>query len=551
MKNGWAIRILMVTMIIALAVAPVFATGAKEDSAAGTGKAVQTLVYNAVSETKGYDPMSSAGLDQRTLINACFEGLLRVSETTGEYIPGQAERYEVLDGGLRYRFYLRKGITWSDGKPVVAGDFEYAMKKQLEPSFASASANNLYFIKNAEAIHKGEKATSELAVKAIDDSTLDIILHTANPFVKEWFAHASTFPVRKDMVEANPEGWTLDPATYISNGPFKMVAWNSQESIEMVKNEQYWNKGKVALDKLSFVFIADETTALAALRTGEIDVTERVPASEIPNLIDTGIAVVTPMGATYYYSINMNPDMAKDPAKMKAIWNKDVRQALNLAIDRHAITTNLLKGGQIPAYGFIPEGIIGPDGKDFRKSKSYYNPKGDIVKAKSLLAKAGYPDGKGFPVYEIYYNTDNLHATVAQAVQDMWRKNLGIEITLVNKETKVFAEERAAGQHEIARSGNLTSLQYPAILDLFMPSNMKTLNDPKWLDDTYVSLITKIKASTDAQEIFNLSRQAEDILMDQMVVFPIFYYTRVLAKNPSVDGIYVKGSMYFDRAFLK
>jgi len=546
MKRTSNVRMLALAVLVSMLTLPLYAGGQAE---ADDGE--QHLVYNAVSETNGYDPMNCPGLDQRTLIQACFEGLLKVSPETGEYVPGQAERYEVLDNGLRYRFYLRKDITWSDGKPVTAKDFEYAMKRQLDPALASASANNLYFIKNAEEVNKGKLSADSLGVEAVDDRTLDIILKNANPFVLEWFAHPSTFPVRSDVAEADIEGWTLNPETYIGNGPFRMVKWNSNESIEMVRNEKYYDKEKVQLDRLTFVFIQEATTALAALRTGEIDVTEQVPSVEIPNLIADGTAVITPMGATYYYSINMNPDLVADPEKMVAIWDKRVRKALNLAIDRVSIVENLLKGGQVPAYGFIPEGIIGPDGKDFRKSKRYFKPEGDVAMAQKLLADAGYPGGKGFPVYEVFYNTSEMHATVAQAVQDMWKKNLGIDVVLVNKETKVFAEERGQGKHEIARSGNLCSTAYPEILELFVPENMLSLNDPKWVNEEYVELIRKAKDETDAQTIFNLYHQAEDILMDEMVVLPIFYYTRVLAKAKDIDGIYVKGNLFFDRAYRR
>jgi len=385
----------------------------------------------------------------------------------------------------------------------------------------------------------------------VDDRTLEVELETANPFVLEVFAHASTFPVRKDIVEKDPEGWTLSPETYIGNGPFKMVSWKSQEAIELEKNPTYYNAEEVKLDSLTFVFIQEATTALAALRTKEIDVTESVPAVEIPNLIAEGMAVVTPLCATYYYSVNMNPDMVPDPEKMEAIWNKDVRHALNLAIDRTAITENLLQGGQIPAYGFAPEGVIGVDGDDFRKEKVYFDPQGDVEKARELLAKAGYPGGEGFPEYEVFYNTSEMHATVAQAVQDMWKKNLGIEVSLVNKETKVFAEERAQGKHEIVRGGNLCSTSYPEILGLFVPENMESLNDPKWINEEYVRLVKEAARGTDPEEIFELYHQAEDILMDEMVVLPIFYYTRVLAKNAEVEGLYKKGQLYFDRAYRK
>ncbi|MDY0288224.1 MAG: peptide ABC transporter substrate-binding protein [Sphaerochaeta sp.] len=535
----------LVAVALLMALLPLFAKGQKE-----MVKQEVELVYNAIAECNGYDPMDSSGLDQRTLIQACFEGLLKVSPETGEYGPGQAERYEVLDNGLRYRFYLRNDIKWQDGKAVVAGDFEYAMKRQLDPAFASSTANNLYFIKNAAEIHRGEMDADALGVTAVSDTVLDVIIKTANPFILEWFAHASTYPVRADVAEANIEGWTLDPKTYIGNGPFKMVSWVSRDSIKMVKSETYYDKAKVKLDKLTYVFIPEQTTALAALRTGEIDVTEQVPSAEVPNLIADGTAVTTPMGATYFYSINMNPQM-QDPAKMAPIWDKRVRHALSLAIDRVAITENLLKGGQVPAYGFIPEGIIGADGKDFRKSKKYFDPKGDVAQAQKLMAEAGFAGGKGFPVYEIFYNTNDMHATIAQAVQDMWKKNLGINVKLVNKETTVFADERAQGKHEIARCGNLCSTAYPEILGLFVPENMLTLNDPKWVDDEYVSLIRRAKDGTDAQEIFELYHQAEDILMDEMVVIPIFFYSRVLAKAQDIDGIYVKGNLFFDRAYRK
>jgi oligopeptide transport system substrate-binding protein len=511
----------------------------------------QKLVYNAVSDTLGYDPRNSVGLDQRNVINLCFEGLVKVNENS-QIVEGMAEKWEVKDEGMTYLFYLRDDVKWSDGQPVVAADFEYAWKSQIAPEFGSGSADRLYMVLNAEKIHNGEMDSDELGVKALDEKTLEVKLETANPFALHNFASPTYYPVRKDVADNDPEGWTLEGETYIGNGPFKMVTWSPKESIEFVKNENYYNKDLVKLDEITFIFVEEATTALAAFKRGDIDVLEQLPSTEVQNLINDGYAIATPMVATYYYSINMGEDFADEDVK-KALWNKDVRHALNLAIDRVAIVETILQGGEIPAYGFAPEGIIGPDGNDFRVSKKYFDPKGDVDKAKELLANAGYPDGKDFPVFEIFYNTSETHKAVAEAVQDMWKKNLGIDVNLVNKETKVFAQERAAGKHQIARSGNTCAETHPSILGLFTDTNLTSTNDPKYINPAYIDLIKEAEKETDVSRIFELYHQAEDILMEDMPVIPIYYYSRILATQKDVQGIYKTGSgaIYFDRAYIE
>lgn len=189
------------------------------------------------------------------------------------------------------------------------------------------------------------------------------------------------------------------------------------------------------------------------------------------------------------------------------------------------------------------------NGHDFRKARSYFDPHGDVEEAQKLLAEAGYPGGAGFPVYEIFYNTSEMHAAVAQAVQDMWRKNLGIDVKLVNKETSVFAFERGRGMYQIARSGNTCDTLYPSILELFkfdIPTN-----DPQWVLPEYVSLIDAAARSTDTVRMEALYRMAEDVLMEHMPVIPIFYYTRVFAMQKNVHDVVrlPSGSIYFKWAY--
>jgi len=535
---------IVMTLILSVALAtPLFAAGAQE---AGE----KTIIFNVSSETNGYDPRSSVGLDQQMVIQQAFEGLVKFNED-GAIVPGQAESWEKLDGGSRYIFHLRDDIFWSDGEPVTAGDFVYAWRTALDPEFASSSANLLYPMKNAQAILEDGADADSLGARAIDERTLEVELESANPFFLSELTHGTWFPVREEFASANPDGWSLTADTYVGNGPFEMVEWNTGEYIDFVPNDEYYGADEINIDSLRFVFITEATTSLAALRAGDIHVTELLPPAEVPSILEQGWGVVTPLIAPYYYSINLGEDA--DEEVREGLWDKRVRHALNLAIDRTAITDDVLQGGQIPAYGFAPEGIIGPNGNDFRKQKRYFDPAGDVEEAQRLLAEAGYPGGDGFPSYEIFYNTSEMHASVAQAVQEMWRQNLGINVELVNKETRVFAEERAAGQFQITRSGNLSQASYPSVLGLFTRDQLDSTNDPKWINEEYISLIREAQDGSDPESIFELYHQAEDILMEEMPVLPIFYYTRVLAKRPEVTGLYKPSNavVYFDKADIE
>lgn len=529
-------------MVVVMMLVAVFAFGVRQE-----------IVYNAAAEANGYDPRSSTGLNQRQVINQVMEGLLRTTMDGGTE-PGMASHWEIRDAGTTYIFHLRDAF-WSDGKPVTAHDFEYAWKSQLDPTFGSTSADRVFIVQNAERYNLGEVSADEVGVKALDDKTLWVKLEYASPFALDGFASASFFPVREDVAERDPEGWTLDPRTFIVNGPFKMVEWRARDFMRFERNPYYYEADTVKLDSLIYVFVEEASTAHAAFLTGEIDINETVPAFATEQLVASGDALIVPMVATYYFSINMGDDQWKsvdrvpaDSEVQRVLWNQDVRHALNLAIDRVAICDIVLRGGQVPAYGFAPEGIL-MDGYDFRMQKSYFPPEGDVAEAQRLLAQAGFPGGEGFPVFEIFYNTAEMHAAVAQAVQDMWRRNLGINVRLVNKETSVFAHERGRGMYQIARSGNTCSTQYPSILGLFK-FGMAT-NDPQWVLPEYVALVEAAERSTDITRMMALYQMAEDVLMEHMPVIPILYYTRIFAMQPGIQDVVrlSSGYIYFKWAY--
>jgi len=401
-------------------------------------KVEQKIVYNLGADPKTIDPQLNSAVDGSTIIHNAFEGLMR-EDTSGQIIAGVAESYDLSDDETVYTFHLRKDTKWSDGQNVVAGDFEYAWKRALTPEVAAEYSYQLYYIKNGEAFFDKEAGVTidDIGVKALDDQTLEVTLEAPCPYFLSLVASPTYFPVRKDIVEAAPERWALSPETYIGNGPFKMSAWSEKESMTFVKNENYWDAANVKLETLEVKLIDDEITYLNAFKAGEIDIIESPPQAEIPTLVAEGSAEIKPYLGTYFYIVNVSDKATDvDPEAAKFLSDSKVRKALALAIDRTLIVEKVAQGGQKPGTSYVPAGIVDPDGKEFQKD--YLPPQADVEAAKKLLEDAGYPNGEGAPTITFTFNTNSGHQMIAQAIQDMWKENLGINVELKNEEWAVF-----------------------------------------------------------------------------------------------------------------
>lgn len=516
----------------------------------------QKIVYNLGADPKTIDPQLNSAVDGSTIIHNAFEGLMREDENS-KIVPGTAEKYEVSDDGTVYTFHIRKDAKWSDGKPVVAGDFEYAWKRALNPKVAAEYAYQLFYIKNGAAYYNQEKvggkvATAEdVGVKVIDDNTLEVTLESPVPYFLSLAAFPTYFPVRKDIIEGNEEKWTLKPDTYISNGPFKMSEWKEKESITFVKNENYWDAKNVKLETLEVKLIDDQITYLNAFKSGEIDVIESPPQAEIPTLLDEGTAKIYPYLGTYFYVINVS-DKAKDvdPKAAEALSNPKFRKALSLAIDRQLIVDKVAQGGQAPATSYVPAGILDSIGEEFQKD---YSSKGaNIEEAKKLLEEAGYPNGEGAPTITFTFNTDQGHQNIAQAVQDMWKTNLGINVELKNEEWAVFQDTRNNFQYSMARHGWIADYNDPmTFLDMWTTGNGQ--NNAGYSNKEYDKLIAQAKVELDDAKRTELLHKAEDILMDESPIIPLYYYTNVLCIDKNVKGTYKSplGQMEFRDAYVE
>lgn len=490
------------------------------------------------------DPALNSAVDGATLIIHGFEGLYTLDQS-GTPIPGQAESVDVSEDGKTYTFHLRDGIKWSDGTPITTEDFVWSWKRAVDPTTASDYAYMFECIEGYDKASTGE--LDALAVKAIDEKTLEVKLIAATPYFLELTAFPTFSPVQKATVDANGEAWALSPETYIGNGPYKMTEWVKGSHMTYVKNENYWNVEALGPDTIKFALIEDDVAQLSAFQNGTILFADAMPNDEIDAWKEKAEFHLNGQLGTYYVSYQTQ----KAPLD-----NPKVRQALTLAIDREWIVTNIGKSGQQPAGAFVPTGLTDADPtKEFRTvGGDYYDPmdyEGNLEKAKALLAEAGYPEGKGLPTIEYLYNEGTGHQQIGEALQNMWSK-LGVNVELVSQEWATFLNTRKNGEYNIARNGWLGDYNDPiSFLDMWITGGGN--NDAQWSNAKYDELIAKIKASSDREERMKLMHEAEDIIFEEWMLCPIYYYVDLYLQAQNLEGVWASplGYKYFMFASVK
>ena len=519
-------------------------------SNSGSSSSNQQLVFNLGEDPETMDPTLNNSSGAGTMILNAFEGLMVLDEND-QPVEGTAESMEVSEDGLVYTFKIREDAKWSDGEAVTADNFKYSWLRALNKETAAEYAYQLFYIKNAEKFYNGEATAEEVGINVIDEKTLEVTLETPTAYFLQLLAFTTYVPLREDIVSANPEGWATNPETYVSNGPFKLVQWDMKDQLVFEKNENYWDKDSVKLESLTFKLVTDDTTAYSELKAGNFDMVNSVPTNEIEPGIEEGLVHVNPKLGNYYFAINVGKQDTLSEDVKEVLNNKLVRQALNLAIDRQEIIDNVGKAEQIPAYSFVPQGITDENGNDFA-SKEYYDPsdmEGNIAKAKELLKEAGYENGNGIPTIELMYNSEDAHKDICQIIQQNWEE-IGVNVELTNQEWAVFLNTRQQGDYQIARHGWIGDYIDPmTFLDLWVTGGGN--NDCGFSNARYDELIAAAKVETDSAKRLEMLREAEDILMDEMPILPIYYYTTVTAANENVKGVRIStlGKISFKYAY--
>ncbi|MFE7061399.1 peptide ABC transporter substrate-binding protein [Sutcliffiella sp. NPDC057660] len=492
----------------------------------------KVLRLNNGSEPGSLHPALAQGTHDSWILEHTFEGLTK-KNAEGDIQPGMAKEWNTEDG-VTWTFTLKDDVYWSNGDPVTAEDFEYAWKHVLNPATAAQYSYQLYYLKGAEAYNSAEEGAdlaaleAEVGVKAVDSKTLEVTLAQPTPYFLDLTSFYTYYPVNKKVQEANKD-WALEAETHVSNGPFYLADWKHKESIAIKKNDKYYEKDMIKLDEVQFVIIDDENTAWQMYQADELDLVYPLPQDVQGQLMASDDAEfhIGPDLAVYYFNINNTE---------KPFNNAKIRKALSLAIDRQTIVEHVAQGGQTPAYSIVPPGIPDVNG-DYQENTGKLFEE-NVDEAKKLLAEGLEEEGLDkLPSFVYLYNTSEGHKAIAEAVQEMWRKNLGVETTLENVEFQVKLDSEQAGDYTVSRAGWVGDYVDPmTFLDLWVSDG--PYNDARFKNSEYDELISKAKSTLDQAERMEAMHAAEKILMDEMPIIPIYFYTKPYVLKPSVTGIY-------------
>ncbi len=473
-------------------------------------------------------PALSQGTHESIILDHIFEGLMKRDENS-ETVYGMAESHTVSEDGLTYTFKIRPDVKWSNGDPVTAKDFEVAWKYVLDPDTGSNYAFQLYYLEGAEEYNTGKGSVDEVGVKALDDTTLEVKLKLPTSYFLQLCAFYTYYPVNSKLQEEQGSEWSHNGDTFVSNGPFSVKAWNHDESVELVKNEEYYNKDAVKLDGVTFYISEDLNTQWQMYQNGEIDINYDLPADVLGQLNaqnDPELKIV-PELANYFYRFN---------TQEKPFNNVKVRKALSMAVDRQLIIDEVTQGGQIPAYAVVPGNIPDADETvDFRENGGDFI-KEDVEEAQKLLAEGLAEEGMSSLDFTILYNTHENHKKVAEAIQQMWNENLGVNVSLENVEMKVKVDREHKLDYDVSRAGWVGDYIDPnTFLDMY--TSWSSQNDTGWTSDKYDELITKASAEIDPVARMGYLHEAEALIMEDMPIMPLYFYTRGITTKPYLTGV--------------
>lgn len=496
---------------------------------AAGGATSQILRYGNYAEPQDLDPQVVQGIPELHLMQALFEGLLDEDPQDLHPIPGVAKSWDISTDGLLYTFHLRNDAKWSNGDSIIADDFVQSYKRMLTPSLGSEYSYLLWFVVGAEDYNKGRIADfTQVGFKAQDAATLVVKLRSPTPFLLNIIAnHYAWHPVPIKVIakfgglDRKSSPWTR-PENFVSNGPFTLKKWVPHQQIVVEKSHTYWDKTNVKLDEVDFLPIDDLDTEERMFRTGQLDRTQEIPQNKIDVYRKENPAVLhtDPWLGIYFYRFNV---------KHPPLDDKRVRKALALAVDRDRLVKDVTRGGEIPAYGLSYPGTAGY----FPRTQLH----GDIAEARRLLAEAGYPNGKGFPSTEVIYNTQQNHRLIAEALQQMWKKNLGIDITLVNQEWKIYLDNQHTHNFQMQRAGWIADYVDPNVfLEIWTTGNLN--NDSNWGNPEYDRLAAAALNAQSEMQRYDHYQKMDAILVDELPVIPLFFYTRANLVSTRLKGYY-------------
>lgn len=478
------------------------------------------------AEPRDLDPHLVSAYTDMQVVLAFFEGLVAVDEETSRPVAACAERWETSADGLTWTFYLRDNLHWSDGTALTAVTFRDSFRRALAPALASEYAYVLYPIRGAQPFNSGESNDpASLGVQAPDATTLVITLEQPTPMLASILTLPVAYPAPLHVIAQHggltdrANRWTR-PEHLVGNGPLRITAWEPQSQITGERNPHFRDAAAVALNGIAFYPYENAVSQEAAFRAGQLHLTSEVPLSKIavyrresPELLR-----IDPFALTGFIRFNVTRPPLDDGR---------VRRALAMAIDRAALAQYVLVGGEQPALRLTPPNTAGYTAN----TTLPYDP----ATARTLLAAAGFPAGNGFPTLEVMSRAREINQSILEAVQQMWRRELGIEITLAMKEQRVWLNDETQLNYDISSARWIGDYVEPyTFLELFY--SFSGNNNTGWKNDAYDSVLQRAGAESDESIRYDLYQQAEKILLAEAPISPIYHGTQAYLIRPEVEG---------------
>jgi oligopeptide transport system substrate-binding protein len=504
-----------------------FAAGCtKHETPAAAGIRTQTLLVGNSAEPADLDPQTAAVLSDQNILMALFEGLTALDEQTAQAVPAAAERWEVSGDGLTWTFHLRDGLKWSNGDALTADDFVQSWRRVLIPALAAENASYLYALKNAEAINGGKLTDATvLGASAPDPRTVVLTLERPTPYLPALVSLPAWFPVNvRVLAKFGPltqrgTPWTR-AGNLVGNGPFSLKEWTQNARIVTVQNPHYWDAAHRQLQSVVFLPIENSDTEERDFRAGQLHLTFTLPVSKLATWREKDPAKlrVDPLLQIIFLRLNTKKPPLDDPR---------VRRALSLAVDRDTLARTVLAGSRAPAHSFTPPGTGSYTARAHLGT--------DFEAARKLLAAAGHPGGRDLPTLEIQTLNNDLHAKLAEALQAIWQRELGIRVTIAPTEQRTWIQNQQSLNYAISTAAWTADFPDPVtFLGLFPTGG--TYNWTGWSNAAYDHLLDTAALTTDAAKRAEIFQQAETLLLDEAPVAPICFGAQIYLIDAAVKN---------------
>jgi len=473
------------------------------------------------TEPATLDPHKSEDVSSGNILRDLYEGLV-TEDASGKLIPGAAEKWSISEDGLHYTFHLRNCLAWSNGEALTAADFIFSLRRALDPETAAPMADLLAPIVNSREVMSGKMPVEKLGLEMPDSHTLIIHLQHPTPWFMQILSHPIAFPVYATSLVKNAKK-AFSAGNLTSNGSWKLQQWIPYEKLVLQRNSAHYDNDRTSFEQVIYYPIDSSNSEFNRYRAGEFDWTDTIPPNKLGwiNKNMPGEAFISPYLGTYYYGFNLTRPPFKD--------NNDLRKALSLAIDRSIITEKILANGELPATAWLPPGLLST-------SQQISTGQAEKLKqAKELYRKAGYSRDKPLRT-TLHYNSSEQNKRIAVAIAAMWKINLGIKVELINEEWKVFLNRRKSkAETQLYRASWIADYNdASSFLSLFTSNHAK--NDTGYSSLQYDTLINQIEKTMDDEKRSELIQQAEQLLLDDQVIIPIYYYVSRHLVKPNIKG---------------